>query len=129
LLTAMIGLDRGSEIFRLNLEPTIGAATQRLIVEYRQTFVLALILSALLAIACSVRLARYRATRMERIVWPVFVLLFGLPAWVGFRFGRTWPILDACPTCNARVPKDQTECLACSKEFPAPIELGTEVFA
>ena len=129
LLAAMIGLDRGSEIYRLNLEPTLGAAIQRLIVEYRQTFALALILSALLAIACSVRLARFRATRMERIVWPVFVLLFGLPAWVGFRFGRTWPILENCSHCNAKVPKDQTECLACSKEFPAPIELGTEVFA
>ena len=129
LLTAMVGLDRGSEIFRLNLEPTTGAAIQRMVAEYRQTFVLALVISLILAIVCYIRLTRYRATRMERIVWPVFVLLFGLPAWIGFRFGRAWPILETCPHCNARIPKDQTEGLACTKEFPAPVELGTEVFA
>ncbi len=129
LLTAYVALDRGQELLRLNLEPTMGAAVQRIILEYRQTLLLALILSALLATFCSVRLARYRATRMERVIWPVFVLLFGLPAWVGFRFGRGWPILESCPHCHAKVPRDQTECLDCAKKFPAPVEVGTEVFA
>jgi hypothetical protein len=72
---------------------------------------------------------RYGASLAERIVWPLFVLLFGLPGWIGYRFGRSWPVLEACPECGVAVPRDRERCLHCINDFPRPALKGTEVFA
>jgi hypothetical protein len=92
---------------------------------------LALVFAAAAALAwlCHRRLARYGATRAERFVWPVFVFLFGLPGWVGFRFARPWPVREPCPACGAMVPRDRVPCAGCGAEFPLPARQGTEVFA
>jgi hypothetical protein len=129
LLAAEIALDRGSEIMQRKLEPTLSATARRLLSEYYPTFLLAVAISLVCAVACLLRLTRYSASRTERILWPLFVLLFGVPGWVGFRFCRTWPVLEACGNCNVRVPRDHEECVACATEFPLPVKIGTEVFA
>jgi hypothetical protein len=128
-LAAIVALDRGGEISRLHLEPTLRAAVSRIVGEYRPTFLIAMGISFVLAIACYVRLARYRSSRRERVIWPVFVLLFGLPAWIGFRFGLSWPILEPCPNCDAKTPRNASGCRVCDVEFPTPAQVGTEVFA
>jgi hypothetical protein len=61
--------------------------------------------------------------------WAVFVFLFGLPAYMGYRLHRRWPVLDPCPTCGANVPRDREKCSACDAAFPEPELKGTEVFA
>jgi hypothetical protein len=72
---------------------------------------------------------RYGASGPERIVWPSFVFVLGLPGWIGYRFGRAWPNLERCPSCRAIVPRDRIECAACQRDFPEPALQGTEVFA
>jgi hypothetical protein len=82
-----------------------------------------------LAVLCYRRQVRYGASRRERIVWPLFVLLLGLPGWIGYRFGRSWPVLESCPKCDSTVPRDRESCLRCTDAFPRPALKGTEVFA
>lgn len=62
-------------------------------------------------------------------VWTAFVLLFGLPGYLGYLAHRTWPARVPCPNCEERVPRDRPTCLACGREFPAPAMKGIEVFA
>jgi hypothetical protein len=75
------------------------------------------------------RLVRFGSTRAERVVWSVFVLLLGFPGWVGFRFARSWPVLEPCPACGSAAPRDRLACAGCRAEFPPPARKGTEVFA
>jgi hypothetical protein len=91
--------------------------------------VIAQLVAAVLALLCYRRQARYGASRQERILWPLFVLLVGLPGWIGYRFGRTWPVLEPCPSCDVDVPRDRDGCARCQAEFPPATRIGTEVFA
>jgi hypothetical protein len=129
IFAGAVGFGRVFELLQQRLVPTLGEAVRRTAREYGPTFLLALAISVVLASLCYFRLARYKASRLERIVWPLFVLVLGLPGWIGYRFGRTWPVLEACPACTIRSPRDRYDCVACGEEFRAPAELGTEVFA
>ena len=129
LFVGTVGFGRVFELLHQQLEPTLAEAARRTVREFGPTFLVALAISAVLAALCYLRLARYKATRLERIVWPLFVLVFGLPGWIAYRFGRTWPVLEACPACTIRSPRDRFDCVACGEDFRAPAELGTEVFA
>ena len=129
LFVGTVGLSRVFELLHQRIEPTLAEAARRTVGEFGPTFLLALAISAVLAALCYFRLARYKATRLERIVLPLFVLVLGLPGWIGYRFGRTWPVLETCPACTTRTPRDRYECVSCGEEFRAPAELGTEVFA
>lgn len=82
-----------------------------------------------LAWLCYRREVRYGTGPRERIAWPLFVLVFGLPGWIGYRFGRSWPTLEECPRCGQVVPQNRVDCAACHADFPAPALKGTEVFA
>ncbi len=97
--------------------------------DYRPALLLAQLVATVLALACWRRQVRYGANRLERVLWPMFVLALGLPGWVGYRFGRAWPVLEACPACGAAVPRDRDGCAHCAAEFPRPALKGTEVFA
>jgi hypothetical protein len=99
------------------------------LMEFRSGLVIAQLLGVLLAVLCYRRQVRYGASRTERIAWPLFVLLLGLPGWIGYRFGRRWPVLETCPVCGAIVPRDRSECARCASAFPLPELKGTEVFA
>jgi len=85
------------------------------------------LLSIFLACLCAWRQWRYR--QAGTWMWVGFVLLFGLPAYIGYRFHRKWPPRVACPCCGRRVPHDRPMCCDCSGAFPAPAAKGTEVFA
>jgi hypothetical protein len=97
--------------------------------ESAPALLIAQVLAAGLAVLCYRRQVRYAAGGLERIAWPVFVLLLGLPGWIGYRFGRSWPTLEACPECGALAPRDREACAGCTAEFAPPALRGTEVFA
>jgi hypothetical protein len=61
--------------------------------------------------------------------WVVFVFLFGLPGYIGYRTHRRWPTCLPCPSCERNVPRDRPACCHCHHDFPAPAPTGTEVFA
>lgn len=61
-------------------------------------------------------------------MWMVFVLLFGLPGYLGYLAHRKWPTRLPCPSCRRAVPRDRLACLACGQDFPAPARKGIEVF-
>jgi hypothetical protein len=114
------------------LEDETVTYTQTVAEDLRQfwpALAIAQVLSVGLAILCYRRQVRYGTGRMERIVWPLFVLLLGLPGWIGYRFGRSWPVLETCPDCGIAVPRDRESCVRCTNDFPRPALKGTEVFA
>jgi hypothetical protein len=88
-----------------------------------------LALSIVLAILVERRSRGFGLARREQITWLVFVLIFGLPAYVGFRIYRRWPIRQPCPNCHAQAPRDRVACAECGMPFPGPPLNGTEIFA
>jgi hypothetical protein len=108
---------------------TYPEALGRSLEEFAPAFVIAQLIAVGLAVVCHRRQVRYGAGRAERIVWPLFVLVLGLPGWIGYRFGRSWPVLESCPECGASVPRDRDGCARCAAEFARPALRGTEVFA
>ncbi len=85
------------------------------------------VISALCAVFCVRRQRKFK--QPYTVVWAVFVFLFGLPGYVGYRLHRRWPALETCPSCGKRTPRDRELCARCDAEFPAPRKLGTEIFA
>ena len=59
--------------------------------------------------------------------WVAFILLSGLPGWIGYRLHRRAPPVTACPACGQPVPRDRSACLRCGVEFPSPALTGVEV--
>ena len=92
------------------------------------TLMFVTMLSTLLAIACYRRQVRFAATPSERIAWPIFVFLGGLPAWVAYRYGRHWPVLERCLSAGTH-SRDCETCAACRQEFPLPERQGFEILA
>jgi hypothetical protein len=111
------------------LAATYPEALAKAVRDFWPGLVLVHLLSAGLAVLCYRRQVRYGASRAEQIAWPLFVLALGLPGWVGYRFGRSWPALEACPACGAAAPRDRAECAGCAAAFLPPALKGTEVFA
>jgi hypothetical protein len=96
---------------------------------YYSSLVFAVVVAAALAVLCYRREVLYGGSRAERVAWVLFVLALGLPGWLAYRFGRSWPRLERCPTCGTVVPADREQCSRCTAEFPRPALKGTEVFA
>jgi hypothetical protein len=92
-------------------------------------FSLTVALSLVLTIACYRRERRYGPRIRERVLWPLFVLVFGLPGWIGYRFGRRWPVLEHCPSCGRVIPRADALCPCCQIEMPRPAPLGLEICA
>jgi hypothetical protein len=82
-----------------------------------------------IAAAAAVYRRHRRFSEQGAVAWAAFVLLLGVPGWIGYRLHRSWPHRAACASCGAVVPRDRAECLACDAEFPAPAPRGIEVFA
>jgi hypothetical protein len=61
--------------------------------------------------------------------WAVFVLLFGVPGYLGYLCHRRWPVRELCGECEEPTPRDRDACAFCDAAFPAPEPKGTEVFA
>src|SRR5205814_417449 len=103
---------------------TYGPALVRVLSAFWPALLLVQLLAAGLAVLCYRRQVRYHANWSERVAWLLFVLVLGLPGWIGYRFGRSWPVLDSCPACGVRVPLDRHDCACCESEFPLPAAKG-----
>jgi hypothetical protein len=129
VLGGYLASQRTGELLHEGLAATYPQALARALTEFRAALVVALLVAGGLAVLCYRRQVRYGAGTAECVLWPLFVLALGLPGWVGYRFGRSWPVLEVCPGCGARVPRDRDACARCEAEFPSPSLKGTEVFA
>ena len=56
--------------------------------------------------------------------WTVFVLMMGVPGYLGYLAHRRWPAILPCPHCGKPAPRDRAACLHCGREFPAPAPHG-----
>ncbi|HLN32344.1 MAG TPA: hypothetical protein VK395_31735 [Gemmataceae bacterium] len=97
--------------------------------DYAPSFLFAQLLAIAFAFSCYRRQVRFGARGINRVVWPLFVLVFGFPGWIGYRFGRTWPVQAACDSCGTTAPQDREDCVAYASTFSRPALTGTEVFA
>ena len=88
-------------------------ALGRLIREAWPAMAATVALAAVLAVLAWRRARAYGLSGREQAVWAGLVLLFGLPAWVGFLLSRSWPARQPCPRCRARVPRDRDACTGC----------------
>jgi hypothetical protein len=88
-----------------------------------------LVFSSALALIGWRRLRAFGRPRRERVAWGVFVLLLGLPAFVGLWLSRRWPVRERCPHCHLPSVRDRAACAACGTRFPAPALQGIEIFA
>jgi hypothetical protein len=99
------------------------------LVEFGPSLLAVFALSLVMAVLVWRRCRSFGLPKRERVAWSVYVLLLGIPAYVGFRLCRSWPIRQSCPSCDARAPRDRPACARCGARFPDPISLGTEIFA
>jgi len=88
-----------------------------------------LALSAALAIVAWRRSRAFGLPKRDQAAWAVFVLVFGVAAYVGLLLYRRWPIRLPCPTCHAEAPRDRVACAGCGTTFPDPPLKGIELFA
>jgi hypothetical protein len=105
------------------------AAVTALLKDSGPSLIAVVALSTVLAILVQRRSRAFGLSRREQIAWSVFVLLFGLPAYVGFRIYRRWPTRQPCPNCHAQAPRDRMACAECGMPFPDPALKGIEIFA
>jgi hypothetical protein len=105
------------------------AAVTALLKDTWPSVIAVLALSIVLAILVQRRSRGFGLARREQIAWSVFVLLFGLPAYVGFRLYCRWPTRQPCPNCHAQAPRDRVACAECGTRFPDPSRKGIEIFA
>jgi hypothetical protein len=80
--------------------------------------------------ACLASLAWRRQRRYGLslgVLWAGFVLLFGVPGWLAYRWHRAWPALEACPACGAMAPRDREACCRCGAAFPPPRRESFEI--
>jgi hypothetical protein len=128
-LLSFLAVVRAPDLVEEGLSSTYAAALSRALFEYAPGLLIAQLVAALLALLCHGRQVRFGTSPLERVVWPIFVLVLGLPGWIGFRFGRNWPVLEPCPACSCNAPQDREWCRHCEEVFAVPPRKGTEVFA
>jgi hypothetical protein len=100
-----------------------------LLTDSAPSLIAVLALSLILAGMAWRRSRAFGLSRPGQVAWAAFVLLFGLPAYVGFLLYRRWPIRQPCPNCQTQVPRDRLACAECGTRFPDPSLKGIEIFA
>lgn len=128
-LFSYVASQRAGLLMNKNQPITISQFLHNLVTDFAGALLTSCLVALVFAVLCYRREVRYGGSGRERIAWTVFVLLLGLPGWIGYRFGRAWPVLAHCNECGAIVPRDRDYCLRCEREFAAPALKGTEVFA
>lgn len=95
--------------------------------ELRRALVVTGLIGAVLAVFCYRRHRRYGLPWAW--AWAAFVLLFGVPAYLGYLAHRLWPTRLPCPHCGQPAPRDRPACMWCGQDLPSPPPKGIEVFA
>jgi hypothetical protein len=76
-----------------------------------------------------IQMSRWGVESSERAAWTLFIAATGLPGYVGWRWHRRWPVMEACPQCSQATPRDRDVCIHCRTECPEPAPTGGEIFA
>jgi hypothetical protein len=129
LVCGSVAFGRTRTLLQYEHATTFSEAFARALADYWPALLVAQVIATVLSLLCYLRQRRYAAGRGECIGWALFVIVLGLPGWVGYRFCRSWPPLERCPGCDGVVPRDRDACARCEAAFPAPALRGTEVFA
>ncbi len=119
-LGVVIGIE-GIRSYPAVFRALLGSAGPSLIVVFA--------LSTGLAIMAWRRSGSFGLAKREQVAWAVFVLCFGLAAYLGLLLYRRWPIRQPCPNCRAQPPRDRAACAECGTRFPDPPLKGIEIFA
>ena len=113
----------------INQAPTISAGVRMMIESSWPSLLGVALLGLLLSIASWRRSRAFGLPLPHQVAWAIFVFLFGIPGYAGYRLHRRWATLAECPHCHHRAPRDREACAACRAAFPAPAPKGIEIFA
>ncbi len=113
----------------INQAPSFSAAVRMMIESSWPSLLAVAILGLLLAIASWRRSRAFGLPVPHQAGWAIFVFLFGIPGYAGYRLHRRWAARTECPNCHVRAPRDREACTACRTAFPAPAPKGIEIFA
>ncbi|HUY35568.1 MAG TPA: hypothetical protein VMV69_22685 [Pirellulales bacterium] len=86
-------------------EIDVGSRLRRALRENWPQLLLQIVISACMSLVCRRRQQRY--AQRGTWAWMAFVLIFGVPGWLGYLWHRRWPALAACPACGRAVPRDR----------------------
>jgi hypothetical protein len=113
----------------INQPSSFGAAVQMMLATSWPSFLAVTILALFVATAAWRRSRAFGLPRWHQAAWAIFVFLFGILGYLGFRLHRRWPPRVECPHCHARAPRDREACAWCITAFPPPPPKGIEIFA
>jgi len=113
----------------LKKAPTFAAGLGEGFAEYGIYLIAAVVLCTILAAWSCRREKRLGSSRLQRCGWTAFVFIGGFPAMMGYLLQRRRPVMEACPACHKKVPRNEERCVACAAPFPEPARKGIEVFA
>ena len=108
-------------------EPNYSAALARSLGEWWPALLISFAITGVAVWWCIKRQRQYAAQWTR--TWVVFVLVLGLPAFLGYLLHRCWPSRVECPACKQAAPRDRLSCSECDADFPEPAPEGIEVFA
>jgi hypothetical protein len=127
---ANAGYSFGAAPIALIQEDTAATYTQGLAIVLQKTWTSILAVLTLSAVAAVLAYRRHRRFGLPNAAaWAVFAFIFGPAGWIAYRFHRTWPVLEDCPSCHQASPRDRDVCIDCGAAFPPPALKGIEVFA
>ena len=72
---------------------------------YQLVFLFVFLAAAVLSLLCYRRQQKY--SKDDSAAWVLFVLLFGLPGFIGYLLHRRWPVMERCQHCGAQTPRDR----------------------
>ncbi len=113
----------------INQPSSFGAAVQMMLATSWPSFLAVTILALVLAAVAWRRSRAFGLPRWHQAAWAIFVFLFGILGYLGFRLHRRWPPRAECPHCHARAPRDREACSWCITAFPPSPPKGIEIFA
>ena len=88
VLLGLVGLGRPPVLLEEGVATTYPAALRQALEEFAPALGLSQLIALGLSVMCYRRQVRYGVRKRDRVIWALFVLLLGLPGWIGYRFGR-----------------------------------------
>lgn len=102
-------------------------ALRRSVLERLSALLVLFALAGVLATAALLHQRRLQLPAAWRWFW--FVLIWGIPGFIGYWLHRRWPVRERCEACGQSAPRDRLACCHCGRDFPRPPRIGTEVFS
>jgi len=124
---AVVGLFVPIGTMNANMEPTYSAALAQIVGKAWPGMLIVTVVACLSSWLVWRWQRQY--SRSATGAWCTFAFLLGLPGVVAYWLEMHRAKLEACDECHALVPRDRDACATCATPFPAPPQVGTEIFA